>query len=75
MTSPKKQPAANTGLHQPKAAAAHRSDRKTAGSEDYGVEGSNKTIAEPQEGATPSDELAGTPTKNIPGSPFKSRTL
>lgn len=41
--------------------------------EDFGVEGTNKTIAEPQPGAKPSAELQGTKSKFIEKSPFTRR--
>ena len=56
------------------ASAEDRSDRKTADSQDFGVEGTNKTLAEPQPDATPSEELAGTASKFISKSPYKVRT-
>ncbi|MDB5890328.1 MAG: hypothetical protein JWP47_1159 [Polaromonas sp.] len=52
-----------------------RSDRKTADSPDFGVEGTNKTLPEPEPNAQPSGELTGAPTKHIADSPYKSRTI
>lgn len=37
---------------------------------DFGLEGSNKTIAAPQPDAQPADELQGTKSKFIPKSPY-----
>jgi len=54
---------------------SERTDRKNADSPDFGVEGTNKTLPEPDVHAEPSLELAGTPAKNIPSSPFMSRTI
>lgn len=41
--------------------------------EDFGVEGTNKTLPEPQPGAQPSAELAGTKSKFIEKSPYTRR--
>ena len=38
--------------------------------EDFGLEGTNKTIPFPQPNAEPADELEGTKTKYIPRSPY-----
>jgi hypothetical protein len=48
------------------------SDPKRGGSPAFGAEGSNKTLPEPQSEGVPSGELTGTPTKNIPKSPYRS---
>lgn len=55
-------------------AGVERSDRKSADSPDFGVEGTNKTLHEPGPDATLTGETAGTPTKYIPDSPYKTQT-
>lgn len=48
---------------------AVRSDKKTADSPDFGVEGTNKTIAEPQAESVARHDLAANTGKSIPKSP------
>ena len=38
--------------------------------EDFGLEGTNKTVPVPQPNAQPADELQGTQSKFIPKSPY-----
>ena len=50
-----------------------RSVKNRSKDDDFGVEGTNKTIPEPQPGAKPSAELQGTKSKFIEKSPFTRR--
>lgn len=50
-----------------KARPAARNQRR---GQDFGLEGTNKTLAAPQPDAQPADELQGTQSKFIPKSPY-----
>ena len=50
-----------------KADPAARTKRK---GQDFGLEGTNKTVPVPQSDADPADELQGTRSKFIPKSPY-----
>ena len=50
-----------------KADPAARIKRK---GQDFGLEGTNKTVPAPQLGAHPSDELQGTKSKFVPKTPY-----
>lgn len=67
-------PQSSATVEAKKSAGAERSDRKTDDSPDFGVEGTNKTLCDPGPDATMTGEMAGTPTKYIPDSPYKTQT-
>ena len=50
-----------------------RAVKNRVADEDFGVEGTNRTLPEPQPGAQPSAELLGTKSKFIEKSPFTRR--
>lgn len=50
-----------------------RAVKNKSADETFGVEGTNKTLAEPQPGAEPSPQLQGTKAKFIEKSPYTRR--
>jgi hypothetical protein len=67
MTKTPDVPDANGKRDAQKSASDAKPKRK---GKDFGLEGTNKTIAVPQPDAQPADELQGTKSKFIPKSPY-----
>lgn len=58
---------AETGKHEHHPNPASTSPRR---GDDFGLEGTNKTVPVPQPDAEPAEELQGTKTKFVPKSPY-----